>query len=64
MFFYDIRDKIINVTNFTEDPKTLVLGEILVLALVFIPVFIKIKGLPLGEVGILFFRGGGDMLFS
>ena len=57
--FYDIRDKIINiinVTDFTEDPKTLVLGKILVLSLVFIPVFIKIKGLPLGEVGILFFR--------
>ena len=57
--FYDIRDKIINiinVTDFTEDPKTLVLGKILVLSLVFIPVFIKIKGLPLGEVGIWFFR--------
>ena len=64
MFFYDIRDKIINVTDFMNTPKTLVLGEILVLALVFIPVFIKIKAPPLGEVGILFFRGGGDMLFS
>ena len=58
-FFYDIRDTIItiiNVTDFMGDSKTLVLGKILVLSLIFITVFIKIKGLPLGEVGILFFR--------
>ena len=57
--FYDSCYKIINIINVTDfmgDFKTLVLGKILVLALVFIPVFIKIKGLPLGEVGILFFR--------
>ena len=57
--FYDSCYKIINIINvadFMGDSKTLVLGKILVLALVFIPVFIKIKGLPLGEVGILFFR--------
>ena len=55
-FFYDIRDTIINVTDFMGDSKTLVSGKILVLSLIFITVFIKIKGLPLGEVGILFFR--------
>ena len=45
---YDNRDKIIHVTNFMNNFKTLILENILVLDFIFIIVFIRIKGLPLG----------------